>query len=315
MSVEQQVRSLLSNGDQKGAVLLAEEAAIKNDTWACFCLAEWKIAGQGMPRDIDAAFELYRRAASLGHLPSNLRLARLYATGTGTKNSFERAHEIVSSFAPQDKFSAAEIALLSGELEADLSPDVIRATGPNITKFSGFLSIAECEWIRSLAAGLVQPSFVEDPQTGERIPHPIRTSHGMSFGPLQENLPVNRINRRIAKWSETDYSWGEPLHVLRYLPGQQYRPHFDALPAVTNQRIKTAIVFLNDDFKGGETTFPELDLKLRMKSGDMLLFDNVGSDGRRLDLSKHAGLPVIAGEKWIATRWIREEPYHPWIRD
>ena len=268
-----------------------------------------------MPRDIAAAFELYERAASLGHLPSNLRLARLYATGTGVEHSYEKAHSIVSSFAAQDAFSAAEIALLDAESEAEKSLGEILASDPHIARFSGFLTEGECEWIRSLALGLVQPSFVEDPSTGKRIPHPIRTSDGMSFGPLQENLPVSRINRRIAEWSGTQYDWGEPLHILRYQAGQQYRPHFDVLPAVSNQRGKTAILFLNDDFEGGETVFPDLDLKFRMKAGDMLLFDNVNENGNRNDLSKHAGLPVIAGEKWIATRWIRQEPYHPWVGD
>ena len=129
---------------------------------------------------------------------------------------------------------------------------------------------------------------------------------------LDEDLVVNRLNRRIAKISETLYSSGEPLHVLNYAPGEQYRPHFDALPGAANQRVFTAILYLNDEYKGGETEFPELDLQVRGRAGDMLLFANVDRQGRRDPRSFHAGLLVNAGEKWIATRWIRQRRYHPW---
>ena len=100
--------------------------------------------------------------------------------------------------------------------------------------------------------------------------------------------------------------------MLRYRPGQQYRPHIDALPGVANQRQLTAILFCNDGFAGGETRFPRLDLTVRAREGDLLLFANVQADGTSDARSEHAGLPVIEGEKWIATRWIRQQRYHPW---
>jgi prolyl 4-hydroxylase len=82
---------------------------------------------------------------------------------------------------------------------------------------------------------------------------------------------------------------------------------------VTNQRQMTAIVYLNDGYEGGETVFPELDLTVPARRGDMLLFANLKSDGQSDNSSRHAGRPVASGRKWIATRWIRQRRYHPWL--
>ncbi len=71
------------------------------------------------------------------------------------------------------------------------------------------------------------------------------------------------------------------------------------------------IVYLNDGYRGGETIFPKLNIKVVPKAGDALLFDNV-VDGKVDQRSLHAGLPVEVGTKWIATRWIRRDPFDPW---
>lgn len=101
----------------------------------------------------------------------------------------------------------------------------------------------------------------------------------------------------------------------RYRPGEQYRMHFDAIPGFSNQRILTMIVWLNDDFEGGETQFPKAGLSLRHSAGDAILFRNVDADGRRDPDAAHAGLPVTRGEKVIASRWIRERPFEPPLGD
>jgi prolyl 4-hydroxylase len=94
--------------------------------------------------------------------------------------------------------------------------------------------------------------------------------------------------------------------VLRYAPGQQYRAHLDAVPGLTNQRVWTMLVALNEDFEGGATKFPEPGIAFRGRIGDALQFRNVGPDGRPDRSSLHAGAPVEIGVKLIASRWIRE---------
>jgi prolyl 4-hydroxylase len=150
---------------------------------------------------------------------------------------------------------------------------------------------------------------VVDPATGRMVPNPVRSSDAAIFGVYAEDLVVNALNRRIAAASGTRPEQGEPLQLLRYRPGGEYKPHLDALPAEPNQRILTMLVYLSDDHEGGETSFPHTGLTFRGRIGDALLFGNAGADGRPDPLSLHAGLPVTKGAKYLASRWIRAEKF------
>ena len=137
----------------------------------------------------------------------------------------------------------------------------------------------------------------------------MRVCDSVGFTWPLENPAVHALNRRIAAASGTAVGQGEPLQVLRYRPGGEYRPHFDAIPGFANQRVMTMLVWLNEDYEGGETHFPTPGLKLKGRTGDAILFRNTGADGRRDPAAGHAGLPVTAGEKLIASRWIRQRPF------
>jgi prolyl 4-hydroxylase len=150
---------------------------------------------------------------------------------------------------------------------------------------------------------------VIDPQTGRHLRNPIRTSDGMAFPFVDENPAVHALNRRIAAVTGTEAAQGEPLQILRYRPGQEYKPHFDAVAGDPNQRILTVLVYLNDDYEGGETLFLKTGLRFRGRRGDALMFRNASADGRADELAQHAGRPVIAGEKLICSRWIRQRPF------
>ena len=312
MSVEQQVRTLISAGKQSEAISLVQDSASKGDDWSALCLAEWKLTGQGLPRDLGGAVKLLEAAGDRGYDAAAFRLVSLYATGTGCMEQPERARETVDRLKSLGGIVEAQATLLSEVAEKEGYPCEVLAKSPDILLFRNVLHPKECEWIRVNAQPMLQPSLVEEPGTGRRIPNPVRTSDGMSFGPLQEDLVINRINRRIARLSGTKYCWGEPLQILRYTAGQQYRPHFDALPGVSNQRQLTAILYCNDEYEGGETSFPVMDITVKGSAGDMLLFSNIEESSRSDRGSEHAGLPVTLGEKWIATRWIRQCRYHPW---
>jgi len=68
---------------------------------------------------------------------------------------------------------------------------------------------------------------------------------------------------------------------------------------------------LNDDYEGGETEFLSTGLKVCGRKGDGLLFRNADASGKPDLNSQHAGLPVTAGEKYLASRWIRERRFTP----
>lgn len=151
-----------------------------------------------------------------------------------------------------------------------------------------------------------------DPRTGRLIDHPIRNSSAAPIGPTRESLPVQAILRRIAAASATHVTQGESLTVLHYAPGQQYREHLDTLPHVANQRTATMIIYLNEGYVGGETRFPELGITIKARTGDALFFRNLTAAGTPDPRCRHAGLPVTAGTKWVATRWIRAAPFDVW---
>ncbi|MEG8052599.1 2OG-Fe(II) oxygenase [Sphingomonas aerolata] len=142
---------------------------------------------------------------------------------------------------------------------------------------------------------LLTPARVIDPATGRHIEHPVRTSDGCVIGPAQEDLVVQALNHRIAAASSTPTTHGEPLAILRYAPGQRYRPHHDTVAGASNQRNWTMLVYLNDGYAGGADAFPHLDLTVRGRRGDGLLFRNTKTDDRPDPLALHEGQPIIGG--------------------
>ena len=76
---------------------------------------------------------------------------------------------------------------------------------------------------------------------------------------------------------------------------------------VKGQRIRTCLVYLNDDFEGGETEFPRLGIKFRGRTGEALVFDNVGPNGVGDMNTVHTGLPPMRGEKWLLSQWMRSK--------
>jgi prolyl 4-hydroxylase len=112
--------------------------------------------------------------------------------------------------------------------------------------------------------------------------------------------------------------YGEGIQILNYAGGGEYRPHFDYFPDNTGGRVHTAkggqrtitvIMYLNDVKAGGATVLPDIKLSVYPKKGSALYFSYVNSKGQVDPLTLHGGSSVVEGEKWIATKWIRERVY------
>jgi prolyl 4-hydroxylase len=289
-----------------------EQRASAGDAEAMFALANWRLFGLHGPRDLAAAHQLLRKAAGKGHVEAARTRALLIANGTGCAADVQEARRIMTKLAGRDQYAAVQLDLLKRVPEPIRPAREIVNVSPDIIMVAGLLALEECRYVMTLAGPLLQPSVVIDPPTGKLIPHPVRTSHGAAIGPVQEDLVINRINRRLAGATGTKYEWGEPLYVLRYTPGQEYKPHLDAIPGLANQRQWTALAYLSDGYRGGETDFPDLGITVRGVPGDVLLFRNLDEHGRADPRTRHTGFPVTSGTKWLATRWIRQRPYHPW---
>jgi prolyl 4-hydroxylase len=102
----------------------------------------------------------------------------------------------------------------------------------------------------------------------------------------------------------------EDLQVLRYKPGGHYIPHQDTFDDMEkNTRMYTVILALNDDYEEGETEFPNLKKKYKLKAGDALFFHTLDNYGLMTSKALHGGRPVKSGEKWICNIWVHKYPY------
>ena len=313
-----QAQTMLAQGDREGAVALAERAGTAGDGEALLTLATWRLIGDPLPRDLPEARRLLRRATELGHdLAAAMEIA-LTANGSGGPKDWGHALRLQREAAARDPAAARQLALVEAmALDADGAPTRLPepeplAPGGAVVRYPKLLTPAECEHVARMAIDVMAPASVIHPVTGQAIRHPHRTSDGALLGPTRETLAVRAVNRRLAAISETHIDQGEALTVLRYAPGQEFRPHHDSLTGTVNQRTKTVLVYLNEGFVGGETVFPHYGLSVTPRGGDALLFLNTGPDGRPDPRAQHAGASVRQGVKWLATRWIRARPFSPW---
>lgn len=186
-----------------------------------------------------------------------------------------------------------------------------RLEKPFVLHLDNVLSPEECDQLISLSKNRLKPSRVVDPKTGEEKVAAGRTSKGMHFG-IKENELVLAIEERIAELTNFPIENGEGLQVLNYGANEEYKPHFDYFStnmveeSKGGQRIGTFLIYLNDVSMGGETVFPKVGLSIVPKKGTALYFHYGNSKGQVDRMSLHSSVPVIQGEKWVATKWIRE---------
>jgi prolyl 4-hydroxylase len=315
-SLFEQAAAIARAGRPEDGVRFIEDAAKGGDPHADFIVAHWLLYGGDRPRDPVAACRHLDRAASVGSGEALRVLAHLTASGTGRERDSAEALRLLEEAAGSDSLAAEELATFS-KLKLAHAGAAVReqvSSDPHIEVVRSFLLPEECGWLVRRASPLLKPSFVDDGRTGVGRPDPIRTSHGAAFVPHEADLVVQAITDRIAAMTGTGSQNAEALYVMRYAPGQQYRPHLDALPGLKNQREWTAIAYLNDAFEGGATAFPDLSLSLRLNAGDLLVFRNSDKAQNPDPRMRHAGEPVTSGEKWVATRWIRHGPHDPYDR-
>ncbi|WP_280424394.1 2OG-Fe(II) oxygenase [Nocardia carnea] len=241
-----------------------------------------------------------------------------------------------------DKDIATETVhtLLAGEFPADssyeydsgpISPDrsfhahdrtvhvLLRTEKPQTILFGDVLSADECDQLIQLSRPRMQPSTIIDSETGQLVPADSRASESYTFA-LSEDPFIDRIDRRISALMNWPLEYGEGLQVVHYGVGGEFLPHFDFYPPKDpgsaahflfgGQRVATLIVYLNDVEAGGATEFTETGMSFTPRMGQALYFRYFNNIGQLDPMTRHAGLPVLTGEKWIVTKWMRRYRYH-----
>jgi prolyl 4-hydroxylase len=194
----------------------------------------------------------------------------------------------------------------------------MRLTQPVLALFENLLAPDECDELVRLSRIKLKRSTIVDPNTGQEAVIPNRSSDGTYFA-LNEDAFITRLDRRIAEVMHWPVENGEGLQILYYQVGGEYKPHYDYFPpadpgsrphlARGGQRVSTLVIYLNDVAGGGDTVFPELKLSVTPQKGAAVYFEYCNRQGQVDARTMHGGAPVTAGEKWVATKWMRQGRY------
>jgi len=227
----------------------------------------------------------------------------------------EKAAASVAAAAPARPLPGRHISVERPRVPAgDREVEVLMAMShPRVVVFGDLLSAEECAELIELASRRLSRSETVATRTGDSEVNEARTSDGMFFLPAE--FPVcARLEARLARLLDWPLENGEGLQILRYRPGAEYKPHYDyfdpaepGTPAILKrggQRLASIVCYLNTPEAGGATVFPEAGIEVAPVRGNAVFFSYEQPHPSTRTL--HGGAPVLAGEKWVATKWMRE---------
>ena len=247
--------------------------------------------GRGARAKLDRCFRGFNQAAELKHVAAVRQRQLLSALG-------------VSSAADAENWIAKFDTRTVNEQ-------------PRFAAHSALLPLVLCKYLIKASAPRLQRAQVFDAHSGTLKTDPMRTNTNAAYSVIDTDVVMQLARARLARAAGVAFDALEPMEVLHYNGGEQYKPHIDFFhPSragyademrVRGQRIRTCLVYLNAGYEGGETEFPKLGIKFRGEMGEALVFDNVGADGAGDMNTVHTGLPVTRGEKWLLSQWMREK--------
>lgn len=197
-------------------------------------------------------------------------------------------------------------------------------TPPPVEPLSNISLIASCrgfappgfsEWLIDHAAGRLVRASVNAAYGNAAL----RTATDAAFGPKQRDVILAVMQQRAAHLLAVPVENHEPPNVISYEPGQEFGMHVDYIDPLVpqfhdelqrfGQRTATIVTYLNEDFEGAETVFPDAGVRFRGKTGDAIVFANVQPNGAPDLNSRHCALSPTRGRKWVLSQWIRSQPF------
>lgn len=306
--------ALFQAGRVTEGLRIVEGQALAGDPDALFTLGDMYWRGVGVGQDMRRGRDLFRQSAEAGQPMGVRAYTNLLASGIAGPRDWAGALVRLRQEARYDGLRARMLAVID-QMNLTAAGDPLKCADaevlsdrPRAAIFRGGFSAAECDFLTLVAEPTYERSVVA--MDGGNVRSGMRTSDGSTMHWLIEDPATHAINRRLAALSRTGVEQGEPLQILRYRPGQEYQPHVDWL-GEGNRRIMTALIYLNDDYAGGETEFVKTGLRIKGRRGDTLVFSSITPEGLFEPLSEHAGRPIAAGTKYLASRWIREGRFSP----
>lgn len=285
--------------------------------------------GIGQPQDITRAIGWLTTAAKAGDAHAACQLGLMAAEGelrtaalaASAALQFDAASKVLGTSTPPTQ--TVDWSAMAAEI--DLSPFRRPMTAQNqletpaISIVPDVLSDAVCDYVMAMAEPALRRGMIVNERGSESV-EDVRSNRVMNFGLADSDVVLELINHRLAEAAGMPVENAEGLGVLHYVPGERYAPHVDYIAetpqnaehlAARGQRVRTVLVYLNDDFEGGSTDFPRLNLSFKPSRGSALIFDSVGPSGQVEPLSLHSGTPTTRGEKWVISKWFRTKALRP----
>jgi hypothetical protein len=292
---------------------LVEDAAREGSAEAAALLAALTAAGAYRRQSWSEGLDWLMRAAEGGHASARRQLA-LLSRDAGL------AAEASSETPPGDLWRKLRRSIdLAALFAAPEGETLIEA--PLIRRFPGFASPAICDWLIARSAQrLKRAELYAGGPTKTRVGESRTNSIG-AFWLTEIDLVQLALQARIATATGLPHRHMESPSVLHYAVGQEFKDHYDfidpetpnyqALIARDGERVVTFLIYLNDDYEGGETAFPRLGLAHKGTRGEGMFFTNALPEGGPDLRALHAGRPPTRGEKWVVSQFIRSRPFVP----
>ena len=295
------------------------------------------LASPDAAQELEQATALIKAAAAAGHAEATARRAVFECAGVRRPPDWEKALDSLANAAELGSQVAARQLILLAEdrfdvaAPADTQPGAWRemrsrisiarrlrpsaASGrtlsadPFVRAIQAMCSASECQWLIAAAAPWLERATLHNEGVGAG-----RTNQYAVLDLVHTDVVAEMIRTRIANEIGAPLPCLEVSQVLRYAVGEEFLLHCDFLDPQVNrdeidrfgQRAATFLIYLNEDFEGGETSFPRLRINPRGRTGDALVLGNVGPNRMPDPRTQHAGCPPTRGEKWLFSQWVRD---------
>lgn len=318
---EEATFALVTAFDEAGrpadALGVLSRAARRGSPNARVMIAVRTILGQVPQLGPDDAVTLIKDSAQRGNARAAEMMAALIGVGYA-RGSIEDAYDMLERAAQLGSQSARrQIAILGGKAGVVIAaPQVsLLSESPRIGAINQFIDAGICDWLIQHSKPRLRRATVYAPDgVGNRLSG-ARTN---SYAPLtivDFDFLVALVLRRVALAVGLPVNQIENFSILHYAPGEEFTDHHDFLdPDLPNyrqlieklgERILTFLIYLNEDYSGGETAFPQLGINHKGRRGDAMFFYNADAHGKPDKRTLHAGRPPAVGEKWLLSIFMR----------
>ena len=333
-------RRHVAAGRHEAAIDELARASRSGDFQAMSELGHRLLTGDRVPRLPEQGVSLIQEAARGGEGRALARVAALTAAGAYLRQDWQAAVQLLGAAAaagdepargqilclqpaesPRDASTGWTSLAARIRLEEWLRPAVVLPLHPKVHRVPQLATKPVCEWLIGRARGRLERATVYDAVAKRDEVHEMRSNTLANFDYSTLDVVQFLLQARMALSCGQRMQQFEAPMVLHYDVGQQIKPHFDFIDVHApdyeqqireqGQRMITFLLYLNDDYLGGETTFPKLGLVNRGSSCDGLYFINSHPDRSADRNMLHTGSPPTVGEKWIVSQFIRDIPLRP----